>query len=72
MGPNVTGPYNNISAHLSTTFSSNVVGFASSFFSPRLISTAKVKFQEGPVVSNSYDAFAKSCQTEPKKVFQML
>ena len=66
--PNKTGPYNNIRAHSSTIFSSNAVGFASSSFKPAVISSAKVKFQEGPVVGDSYDAFAKLRQTVPIKL----
>ena len=66
--PNEPGPYNNISAHSSTTFSSSAVGFASSSFQPALISSTKVKFQEGPVVGDSYDAFVKSRQTVPIKL----
>ena len=66
--PNKPGPYNNISAHSSNTFSSSAVGFASSSFQPALISSAKVNFQEGPVVGDSYDAFVKSRQTVPIKL----
>ena len=66
--PNEPGPYNNISAHSSTTFSSSAVGFASSSFQPALISSAKVKFQEGPFVGDSDDAFVKSRQTVPIKL----